>query len=164
VFAHGLTLFGVQPFNGLSLWRRLQLGERGVYLHELQILPAIKLLMPKTEMPGDAAASATSPLMPIYQMPGRRFYQTESTMSAYKAWPLWRTHGSLGGRWELEVFGEDGGTVLERLPLNELLNKTDVRALLDQMVAEANLPPQPSKFELLSEPSPARRKAGAARP
>jgi hypothetical protein len=90
--------------------------------------------------------------------------QTEPTMSAYKAWPLWRTHGSLGGRWELEVFGEDGGTVLERLPLNELLNKTDVQALLDQMVAAANLPPQPSKFELLSEPSPARRKARVARP
>jgi hypothetical protein len=68
----------------------------------------------------------------------------------YTAWPLWRNN-----RWELEVFEEEGPTVIERLPLKELLNKTGVREVLDQMVAEAHLPPQPSKFELLSEPDPA---------
>lgn len=68
----------------------------------------------------------------------------------YTAWPLWRNN-----RWELEVFEEEGSTVIERLPLKELLNRAEVARVLDQMVAEANLPPQPSKFELLSEPAPA---------
>jgi hypothetical protein len=62
--------------------------------------------------------------------------------------------------------------VIERLPLKELLNKTGVRAVPDQMVAEAKLPRQPSKFALLSEPTPAgevvefpgRRKATETRP
>ena len=83
------------------------------------------------------------------------------------AWPLWRNN-----RWELEVFEEEGSTVIERLPLKELLNKTGVREVLDQLVAEAKLPPQPSKFELLSEPAPegelvqfpARQRVKVARP
>ena len=73
----------------------------------------------------------------------------------YTAWPHWRNHGKLGGRWELEVFEEEGPTVIERLPLKELLNRPEVARVLDQLVAEAKLPPQPSKFELLSEPDPA---------
>jgi hypothetical protein len=85
----------------------------------------------------------------------------------YTAWPHWRNN-----RWELEVFQEEGPTVIQWLPLKELLNKTGVREVLDQMVAEAKLPPQPSKFELLSEPDPegevvpfpAHQKAGVARP
>ncbi len=39
----------------------------------------------------------------------------------YKGWPLWREHGKLGGRWELEIFNEEGSTVVERIPLNEVL-------------------------------------------
>jgi hypothetical protein len=68
----------------------------------------------------------------------------------YTAWPLWRNN-----RWELEVFEEEGSTVIERLPLKELLNQPEVARVLDRLVAEANLPAQPSKFELLSEPDPA---------
>ena len=68
----------------------------------------------------------------------------------YTAWPLWRNN-----RWELEVFEEEGPTVIERLPLKELLNRPEVARVLDQLVAEAKLPPQPSKFALLSEPDPA---------
>jgi hypothetical protein len=90
----------------------------------------------------------------------------------YTAWPLWRNHGSKGGRWELEVFDDEGATVIESLPLNELLSREEVARVLDQLVAEAELPPQPSKFELLSEPDPegevvpfpAPGKAEAARP
>ena len=68
----------------------------------------------------------------------------------YTAWPLWRNN-----RWELEVFEEEGPTVIDRLPLKDLLNRPEVARVLDQLVAEANLPPQPSKFALLSEPDPA---------
>ena len=85
----------------------------------------------------------------------------------YTAWPLWRNN-----RWELEVFEEEGPTVIERLPLKELLNQPEVARVLDRLVAEASLPPQPSKFELLSEPAPAgevvgfpgRQRVAAARP
>jgi hypothetical protein len=85
----------------------------------------------------------------------------------YTAWPLWRN-----SRWELEVFEAEGSTVIERLPLKELLNRPEVARVLDQLVAEAHLPPQPSKFELLSEPDPAgevvpfpaRPKAAGTRP
>jgi hypothetical protein len=68
----------------------------------------------------------------------------------YTAWPLWRNN-----RWELEVFEEEGSTVIERLPLKELLNRPEVARVLDRLAAEAHLPAQPSKFELLSEPDPA---------
>ena len=34
----------------------------------------------------------------------------------YKGWPLWREHGTLGGRWELEIFNEEGSTVVETNP------------------------------------------------
>jgi hypothetical protein len=68
----------------------------------------------------------------------------------YTAWPLWRNN-----RWELEVFEEEGPTVIERLPLKALLNQPEVARVLDQLVAEAKLPPQQSKFALLSEPDPA---------
>ena len=73
----------------------------------------------------------------------------------YKGWPLWRKHGSLGGRWELEVFNEEGSTVVEYLPLNELLSHPEVARVIGRLAAVMNLPPQPSKFELLSEPDPA---------
>jgi hypothetical protein len=73
----------------------------------------------------------------------------------YTAWPLWRVHGKSGGRWELEVFEEEGPTVIERLPLKAFLNRPEVARVLDLLVAEAKLPPQPSKFELLSKPDPA---------
>ena len=87
----------------------------------------------------------------------------------YKAWPLWRP---TEWRWVLEVFDEDGATVLDRLPLVDLLNQPEVARVLDRMVAEAKLPAQPSKFELLSEldpagevvPFPARPRATVARP
>ena len=52
----------------------------------------------------------------------------------YTAWPLWRNN-----RWELEVFEEEGSTVIERLPLKELLNRPEVARVLDRLVAEANL-------------------------
>ena len=90
----------------------------------------------------------------------------------YTAWPHWRVHGKLGGRWEPEVFEEEGPTVIQWLPLRDFLNKTGVCEVLDQLMKEAKLPPQPSKFALLSEPDPegqvvefpARRKAKAVRP
>ena len=67
----------------------------------------------------------------------------------YSAWPLWRNN-----RWELEVFEEEGSTVIERPPLKELLNRPEVARVLDRLLAEANFPAQPSKWELLSEPAP----------
>jgi hypothetical protein len=73
----------------------------------------------------------------------------------YKGWPLWRERGTLGGRWELEIFNEEGSTVVERIPLNEVLSHLEVARVISRLAAVMNLPPQPSKFELLSEPDPA---------
>ncbi len=75
----------------------------------------------------------------------------------YKGWPLWRERGTLGGRWELEIFNEEGSTVVERIPLNEILSHPEVARVIGRLAAVMNLPPQPSKFELLSEPNPAGR-------
>jgi hypothetical protein len=72
----------------------------------------------------------------------------------YKGWPLWRERGTLGGRWELEIFNEEGSTVVERIPLNEVLSHPEVARVISRLAAVMNLPPQPSKFELLSEPDP----------
>jgi hypothetical protein len=77
----------------------------------------------------------------------------------YTAWPLWRNN-----RWELEVFEEGGSTVIDRLPLKELLNRPEVARVLDRLVAEANLPPRPSKFQLLFEPHPAGQATPFQRP
>jgi hypothetical protein len=49
----------------------------------------------------------------------------------YTAWPLWRNHGALGDRWVSEIFEEEGSTVIDRLPLKELLNKARVARVLD---------------------------------